>query len=70
MAALNPRNIVIPGNLSVYFQNVNSWLSKDKELKYFIKNYDPEVIMLAHTNVTNASTYQCNQSILAQIIQV
>ena len=57
---VNPNHLYQPGNIAIYFQNINGW-TRDEEnrkindLKLFIRRQKADVICLAHTNLNEES---------------
>ena len=44
-------NFFQPTHFKIFFQNINGWHSKKSTLKYHIRKFNPEIILLANTNV-------------------
>ena len=42
-----------PGNLTIFFQNINGWSSKEKreDIKTFVRRQRADIVLFAHTNL-------------------
>ena len=55
MPVLPAANLVQARLLKIYFQNINGWIGKKTALKYDIGKLNPDVVLLAHTNIFERS---------------